>query len=687
MNAISRYQIDIENLSEKEAHDLLSELESILLEHNDAYYNKNQPIISDGEYDFLFDLNRKLGLLFPHLKSTSSVSDKVGADIVLSNREKIKHKIPMLSLSNCFGDDDLKNFLSRIKKFLSIEKLPEIFCELKIDGLSFSATYENGILVKAATRGDGIHGEDITENIKTISGFPHKIDIDLDIFEVRGEVYMPKSEFIKLNAKEGGFANPRNAAAGSLRQLDASVTASRNLSYFIYSTGYISDKFTRSQSDDIARCKELGFIVNDLSVLSFNIDDIKKFYDKIAIIRENLDYEIDGLVYKVNNLSLQERLGFITRAPRFAIAHKFPAIIAKTKLLNITVQVGRTGALTPVAELEPVDIAGVIVSRATLHNYREIERKDIRIGDMVYLERAGDVIPKIREVDLKSRNSEYDKFKLPKSCPSCDSEIKYDEDDIIVRCGNSLNCPAQIFENLCHFVSRTAFNIDGLGKKQLELFIEKGFIKNAVDIFKLEENNAKSIVKIENLMGFGKKSAENLFTSIEVAKSIGLDKFIYALGIRHIGANNASLLANEVKNISKLIELLENFAEYKEQIENIEGFGGKIVFALDEFSSNIDNMKLIYQLNDILYIKEQNNIAKNSELSGKNIVFTGSLELFSREEAKHRAQNLGMKVKNSVSAKTDFVVVGKDAGSKLKKASELGLKILSEEEYKKLIEI
>jgi DNA ligase (NAD+) len=674
MNDINK--INPSTLSTEEARTLLSQLNAELLSHNDAYYNENKPLISDAEYDFLFNLYQEIEQKFPELKLVDSISNRVGAEPTHAQLKKIPHKVPMLSLANCFDEVDLGQFLQRIKNFLAINYLPEIFCELKIDGLSFSATYQNGKLLNASTRGDGFIGEDITENIKTLHDFPLQIQTDLEILEVRGEVYMPKSEFVKLVEEGRDFANPRNAAAGSLRQLDPEETGKRNLHYFVYGLGFCSSNFAETQAALIVKLKEAGFCVNDHYMLSQGTQQILQFYNQISRIRDSLDYEIDGVVYKVNDFALQERLGFVSRAPRFAIAHKFPAIIAKTKLLAITVQVGRTGALTPVAELEPVNIAGVVVSRATLHNHKEIERKDIRIGDLVYLQRAGDVIPQVTGVDLQARAVDTQKFVMPKECPSCGSEISYNQDDIILRCENELNCSAQIFKHLCHFVSRLAFNIEGLGKKQIELFLEKGLLKNPVDIFRLHEKKSE----IETWPGFGKKSVENLLESIENSKKITLAKFIYALGIRHIGDTNAQLLAKELKKTEFFLDFLLNIDACIGRLEEIDGFGEKIILAIQQFAQNQDNIQVIQELIEILEIQEYV-VHEVSEFAGKTVVFTGTLESFSRDEAKHVAQKLGMKVRGSISSQTDFLVAGRDVGSKLKKAQDAGVRVLSEQEW------
>lgn len=684
-------QIDLETIDENHAISALEFLAHEIHRHNKAYYEYNNPEISDEEYDYLYNLNKKLEEKFPHLKRDDSPTKEVGSKAA-ARFPKIEHLLPMLSLNNCFSEEELDDFLDRIKKYLLLDKQPEIFAELKIDGLSFSAVFEKGKLVRAATRGDGYIGEDITENIKTLKGFPTKINNNFDIFEVRGEVYMRKDDFAALNAtnEENGeklFANPRNAAAGSLRQLDPSITAKRNLKYFIYGLGKISQEFAPTQSQTITNFKKLGFAINEHTILTSTREELLNFYKKVANLRNNLPYEIDGVVYKVNSFELQDRLGFIARAPRFAIAHKFPAIIASTKLERITLQVGRTGAITPVAKLQTVSVGGVNVSRATLHNHQEIERKDVRIGDTVFLQRSGDVIPKILGVDKDKRPANTEKFHFPTNCPSCNSILHYHEEDAIVRCDNGLNCPAQIHEHLCHFVSRDAFNIEGLGRKQLKFFIDLGWIKNPVDIFKLKEISETSNKKIEEMEGWGKKSAENLFAAIEHAKTIELNKFIYALGIRQIGESNAKTLAKYSGNILNFLEAMKRLAEgdteIYNQIDSLDGFGSKMITDIENFFQTEENNQVIRQLVEILNIKDFKGNASEI-LSDYTIVFTGSLETMSRSEAKARAESLGAKVTGTVTSKTSLVVAGSDAGSKLKKATELGIKVISEAEWKEL---
>lgn len=681
-------------ISKEKAKKEIDSLSEQIKKHNKAYYLDDAPVISDAEYDQLFHRLQKIEEQFPELIIESSPTQTIGATIQ-DKFTKHEHKQAMLSLGNCFSEDDLIDFIDRIKRFLSIDEFPEIFCEPKIDGVSFSVTYENGKLSTGATRGDGYVGENITQNIKTIANLPHTISDSTDFLEIRGEIFIEKKDFEILNdqqEKEGKprFANPRNSAAGSLRQLDTSITANRPLKYFVYAIGHSSEIFANSQAELLDKFKKLGFQVNPNGVLANNTNDILKFYNEQMLARDKLAHEIDGIVYKVNDFALQERLGYIARSPRFAIAHKFPAIIAETKLLDITVQVGRTGALTPVAELEPVNVGGVQVSRATLHNFQEIERLDIRIGDTVLLHRAGDVIPKVTEVNLSKRPKNTSPYSTPTNCPSCDSKLHIDPIDVIVRCDNGLNCPKQLGESIKHFVSKNALNIDGMGAKQVEFFITKNMIQNPADIFKLEELNSNSLQKIENMPGWGAKSVENLFNNIKQAKQTTLPKFIYALGIRHIGESNAKVLSKQFGNaqifIDSMIKLEKGDEEIFSNLENLDGIGHKILIDIKNFFECEQNINTARELLDILDIEDFVDNIKSSTLSGQNIVFTGSLSSLSRSEAKAQAEQIGAKVVSSVSNNTDLVVAGEKAGSKLKKAEELGIKVISEEDWQKIIE-
>jgi DNA ligase (NAD+) len=698
----------------------IEKLKAEIDRHDEAYHSLDAPLISDAKYDELRKKLLEFQKNYPQFfeEKTDSEIEKVGGK-TLEIFSKIRHSKPMLSLANGFATEDIQDFIDRVNRFLGFDKKEEaidlfnfssskkidFFCETKIDGLSFSARYENGKLVFAATRGDGFEGEDVTENVKTIQGFPQQLKIQNPpkIFEIRGEIYMGKKDFEQLNLRQeeqGGkiFANPRNASAGSLRQLDSNITASRKLNYFAYSLGETSADFScDSQAELMQKLREFGFRLEPNSKLCHNIDEILELYKKIGDQRYEFDYDIDGMVYKVNSFALQERLGFVARSPRWAIAHKFPAERAKTEIENIVIQIGRTGALTPVAVLKPINIGGVLVSRATLHNQDEIARKDIRIGDVVLIQRAGDVIPQVLEVDLTKRKENSAAFIFPKNCPVCGSEIKKVEDDVILRCMGGLSCEAQLKETLKHFVSKDAFDIVGLGKKQIENFFLEGRIKSFADIFKLEESDKNSEEKLVEKLGWGKKSAENLFLAINQKRKITLEKFIYAIGIRHVGETTSKLLAqhfisyknfkNVMLMLSKLDENIlrqaQNDNEYQDFIA-IDGIGEKMAQAILDYFRDERNSRMVFDLENELQIEDT--IAKNSDskLSGKSIIFTGTLARMSRAEAKKKAEDLGMKVVGSVSAKTDFLVYGSEAGSKLKKAQDLGVKILNEEEWLQL---
>ncbi len=687
----------VEELNEKEAEKLLNQLHAELKKHNEAYYIYDNPVISDADYDYLYNLYAKLEEKFPTLKRTDSHTENVGAP-ASEKFAKIEHKVPMLSLGNCFDKEEFEEFCQRIKRFLNIDYLPGLYGEYKIDGVSFTATYNKGKLQFAATRGDGYVGEDITENVATLKEFPQILSSESlssnnipELLEVRGEIFMTKADFEKLNSQhaEAGaktFANPRNAAAGSLRQLDASITRSRNLRYFIYGLGRTSQDFTaKTQQEALKQVESLGLSINPHSKLINSVEDAENYYNEISRNRESLEYEIDGVVFKVNDFGLQDRLGTIAKSPRYAIAYKFPAVIAKTKLKSINLQVGRTGALTPVAELESVNIGGVSVSRASLHNHLEIQRKDIRIGDTVTLKRAGDVIPQILDVDKSMRPGQAKKFTYPDTCPSCGSKIYFEEEDAIVRCENSLNCPAQLYEHLLHFVSRAAFDIEGLGRQLIKQFMDVGWINSPYDIFKLKKYNDNSDNKLENWNGWGKKSAQNLFDAIEKSKNISLDKFIYALGIRHIGQSGAKILAEEFKTAENFLEKMIQFAntdsEIYNRLHNIDGFGEKILNQIKNFFSISENIQTIRNLISVLNIEEYKIERKTSKISGMKIVFTGKMEYMSRSEAKAQAEKLGAKPIGTVSKATDYVVAGSDAGSKLKQAKQLGVKVLNEDEW------
>ncbi len=677
---------DADLLSENEAKLEIKRLSDLVVYHNIQYFEKNSPQISDAEYDKLYHRLVAIEKKFPHLKEKNSPTQKISS--VSSKFNKIKHSKPMLSLANAFNEEDIIDFIEKIQRFLGVNDFFELCCETKIDGLSFAAKFEQGKLLYAATRGDGYVGEDITNNIKQVIDFPSTIDYQ-GVLEVRGEVYMDHRDFYKLNEaqksnKEEEFANPRNAAAGSLRQLDSSITAKRNLRYFVYAVGECEKKFN-TQIELLEGLSNLGFKVNNTKILAESIEDVKRFYKQAELDRANLSFDIDGLVYKINDLSLQSRLGFVGKNPRWAIAHKFPAEQAITKLMKITVQVGRTGALTPVAELEPINIGGVLVSRASLHNYDEIERKDFRIGDYVIVQRAGDVIPQVVEVVIEKRLDDLEKFKFPKHCPSCGASVVREEEEAVIRCPRGLLCPAQSIEHLIHFVSKAAFDIAGLGEKQLILFVEKKMISNVLDIFSLK-NYAD---KIKGLEGFGEKSVSNLLDAIEKSRNINFDRFIYSLGIRTVGIVTAKLLAKNYANFANwynnMLMIKDGVIQAENDLNNIDGVGDKTIFMIKEFFLDDLNCSIIEKLCQIVNINPYEETTANYEFAGKTIIFTGSLEKMSRNEAKSKAESLGLKVLSSISKNTDFVVVGEEAGSKLKKAQDLGLKILNEEDWFKLI--
>lgn len=664
----------------------INELQQQINKHDIAYHQQDQPLISDAEYDHLKQQLSQYQQQYPQYFHQQN--QKI-APPALSIFHKIKHSKPMLSLANAFTEQDVIDFIEKVARFLGINTQTEpltFWSETKIDGLSFSARYTQGELQYVATRGDGFEGEDITKNMLMVKHFPNKLHTNNppDTLEVRGEIYMSKSDFLQLNQKQEEtcgkiFANPRNAAAGSIRQLNANITAQRNLQYFIYSTGAYSADFTcQTQQELHQKLQQFGFIIESNSKLCHNIAEIMAHYHHLANNRYHLNYDLDGMVYKVNNLSLQNRLGFIANSPRWAIAHKFLAQQAKTKILNIITQVGRTGALTPVAILEPINIGGVLVSRASLHNQDEINRKQIAINDIVLVQRAGDVIPQIIEVDFAYKSTQ-EIFVLPTNCPSCGSETH--KTDTILRCTNHLFCPAQIIENLKHFVSKDAFNIVGLGKKRIQYFVQEKLISGFADIFLL----AKHQEYLQNQPGWDKKSLENLLFAIKQSQNINLEKFIFALGIRYIGQTVAKLLASHFLSFSAFYDFFTQTTQKSEAYENfiaIDGIGNKIavaIFAYFSVKQNQENItKLAQQLNIINY---QSQTTNNHQLNGKTIVFTGELMATTRAEAKNIAENLGMKVLGAVSSKTDYVVYGQNAGSKLAKAKELNISLLNEEQW------
>lgn len=686
---------DIRNITEDEAKKQLEYLAKEIEKADIAYYQNDAPYLDDAAYDKLRRLNDALEAKFPALIRNDSPSKRVGA-MVKSEFKKVELSVPMLSLADIFSEEELKDFIMSIKRFLNSSDDIIFTSEPKMDGLSFSALYVNGIFTRGSTRGDSKIGEDITENLKAIRGFPLFLNKEApEVFEVRGEVFMSKADFLALNQKneeehKKTFANPRNAAAGSLRQLDTRITKERRLSFLVYTWGEVSEIRWKSQVEFLEYVKELGFPVNPYNKVCRNEQELLNSFETLMENRADLPYDIDGIVYKVNDLELQKRLGFLTRTPRWAIAHKFPAEQAITRLNNIRVQVGRTGALTPVADLEPVNVGGVLVSHATLHNEDEIKRKDIRIGDMVIIQRAGDVIPQVVSVLTEKRSTELPEFQFPTVCPECGAHAIREEDEAVRRCTGGLSCPAQAVERLKHFVSREAFNIEGLGDKVIDEFYKEGIIKTPYDIFTLEERNkpadlfsASQSLNLENREGWGKKSVSKLFDAINKSKSISLQKFIYALGIRQVGTATAYLIARHYHTFTAFMSAMVQ--QDLQLLVSIDGIGPAMAKDIVEFFKEEHNLAVIYDLLSVISIEEFEGIANTtSEIFGKTIVFTGTLTTLTRSEAKSKALAFGAKVAGSVSTNTDYVVAGENAGSKLKKAQELGVKVITEEEFNRI---
>lgn len=689
---------EIINMTEEEAKAELERIAKEMAKSDIAYYQNDEPYLSDAEYDALKRRNAELEAVFPQLVRADSPSKKIGAPLQ-SGFGKVPHRFPMLSLGDVFSIEEVEDFIAGVKRFLNTESDIAFMCEPKIDGLSFTARYENGIFVQGATRGDGTTGEDITANLRTLAQLPPKIEGKVPaVLEVRGEVYMSKSDFFELNRKneaEGKkiFANPRNAAAGSLRQLDPNVTRERNLSLFAYTWGEVSERPWDSQEDFFKHLRQWGFPTNPNNRLCRSVREIEDFFKNLMQIRASLAYDIDGVVYKVNDIPLQERLGFLTRTPRWAIAHKFPAEQAVTTIKDIRIQVGRTGALTPVADLEPINVGGVMVAHATLHNEDEIKRKDIRIGDSVVIQRAGDVIPQVVSVVLEKRPENSREYDFPQTCPQCGAHAIREEDEAVRRCTGGLTCPAQAIERLKHFVSRDAMDIDGLGAKIIEDFYHEGIIRNPVDIFTLEQRNggagddlfsSRDGLHLENRDGWGKKSVENLFTAINRRRKVPLARFIYALGIRQVGSATARLIAQNFVSWAAFAADMKN--GNTEKLLSIDGIGEAMAQDMVEFFKEEHNLKTIdLLLREVTAEDFADLIRSDSPLSGKTVVFTGTLAKLTRAEAKAKALSAGAKVAGSVSKNTDYVVLGADAGSKAAKAAELGIKILSEEQFVALL--
>ncbi len=712
-------QVAVEDLSEDVARAELEVLSKRLSEANAEYFQADAPSLSDADYDALKRRNAAIEARFPHLKRSDSPSETVGA-APTGGFGKVTHSVAMLSLGNAFSDEDVHDFDTSVRKFIGFSAdtpLPYT-AEPKIDGLSLALRYENGALVQAATRGDGTVGENVTANARTIADVPQTLTDAPDVLEVRGEVYMSHSDFERLNEKqvEAGdktFANPRNAAAGSLRQLDSTITAARPLKFFAYAWGTLSAPLAESQMGAIERLAALGFHTNPLTKLCDGPEAMIEHYRLIEQQRADLGYDIDGVVYKVDDLALQARLGFRSTTPRWAIAHKFPAELAWTRLEAIEIQVGRTGAISPVARLQPVTVGGVVVSNATLHNEDYIAGrdakggeirggKDIREGDWVQVYRAGDVIPKVADVDLAKRPDNATPYVFPTVCPECGSEAIREEGDAVRRCSGGLICPAQAIEKLKHFVGRAAFDIDGLGAKQVEQFFADGWVKEPADIFKLEDRYGSGDTALAKKDGWGETSAGNLFRAIEDRRRIDFNRFLFGLGIRHLGEAAAKDLARHFGDWETLSDVADRAAREPatsaasrealaespawSEFLSIDGVGQTLTqslvtaFAQDEERASIN--RLAAEL-DIVPLEAA---ASDSPVAGKTVVFTGTLEQMTRAEAKARAEALGAKVSGSVSAKTDLLVAGPGAGSKAKKAADLGVETIDEAAWIALVE-
>ncbi len=696
----------VEELDAAQATQELARLADLLARANDAYHREDAPFLSDAQYDALRARNAEIEARFPDLLRPDSPSKQVGA-APASGFGKIRHSRRMLSLANAFTPEDVREFVTGIRRFLGLDDTAPVAltAEPKIDGLSLSLRYEKGQLVYAATRGDGETGEDVTENARTIADIPHKLTGAPQVLEVRGEVYMSHTDFAALNqaqAANGGktFANPRNAAAGSLRQLDAAITRARPLRFFAYSWGETSAPLAPTQSAAVAKLAQLGFQTNPLMAVCDGPDALMAVYARIEAQRATLGYDIDGVVYKLDDLGLQDRLGLRSTTPRWAIAHKFSAETAWTALEGIEIQVGRTGALSPVARLQPVTVGGVVVSNATLHNEDYIagrdsrggqirDGRDIRVGDWVQVYRAGDVIPKIRDVDLSRRATDAQPFVFPDTCPECGSPAIREAGDSVRRCTGGLICPAQAVERLKHFVSRAAFDIDGLGAKQIEMFYHDDLlpIRKPADIFTLQSRDAAKLAKLQNRLGWGARSAENLFKAIYDKRTIPLARLIFALGIRHVGETSAGMLATHYGTWDAFRTAMSDASDPSDpaygELLSIDGVGTVMATSLiAAFATEGDEIDALAAFLSVIPAEAR---ATDSPVAGKTVVFTGMLERMTRAEAKARAEALGAKVAGSVSAKTDILVAGPGAGSKATKAAALGIQVMDEDTWLALI--
>ncbi|MEM9392262.1 MAG: NAD-dependent DNA ligase LigA [Pseudomonadota bacterium] len=698
--------IEVEALNAQQAASELARLADLLAAANADYHTADAPRMSDADFDALKRRNAAIEARFPDLKRSDSPSEQVGAP-VSEAFAKVTHAQRMMSLSNAFDDADIHDFDAGVRRFLALDGTASLnyTVEPKIDGLSLSLRYENGVLVQAATRGDGTTGENVTANARTISDIPERLEGAQELLEVRGEVYMSHEDFEALNAgqaRDGSktFANPRNAAAGSLRQLDAGITKARPLRFFAYAWGELSEPLAATQYEAIAKLKELGFQVNPLTKRCAAPDEMIAEYREIERQRAGLGYDIDGVVYKVDALDLQRRLGFRSTTPRWAVAHKFPAETAWTTLEAIDIQVGRTGALSPVARLTPVTVGGVVVSNATLHNEDYIEGRDskgapiregrdIRVGDRVQVYRAGDVIPKIKDVDLSARTASAVAFTFPETCPECGSAAIREEGDAVRRCTGGLICPAQAVEKMKHFVSRAAFDIEGLGAKQVEAFYLDGWIAEPADIFTLRARYSGGLQHLKNREGWGDKSAENLFAAIDQKRDIALSRFLFALGIRHVGEGASNLIATHFGTIEALLSAADQAADFEgeawEELLNIDGVGEVMARSLvTTLSQSAERASIDRLLQEVSPAPAEKPKVSDNPISGKTLVFTGTLETMSRAEAKATAEALGAKVAGSVSKKTNLVIAGPGAGSKAAKAEALGIETIDEDGWRAL---
>jgi DNA ligase (NAD+) len=693
--------IAVEKLTEAQAAAELERLAAEIAAHDTRYYQDDAPTVSDAAYDALRRRNEEIEARFPSLVRPDSPSRRVGAQ-PSQKFAKVRHVVPMLSLGNALSDEEVIEFVERVRRFLRLPDDTKVAftAEPKIDGLSCSLIYEDGELVRGATRGDGSEGEDVTPNVRTLADIPQRLAGRSvpERCEVRGEVYMTKSAFLALNDRQRAagrqvFANPRNSAAGSLRQLDPAITASRPLGFFAYSWGEISKLPAPTQSGMLEWFAQRGFQTNPLMKVCDSVDALLAFHREIESQRATLDYDIDGVVYKVDRLDWEQRLGFVSRTPRWAIAHKFPAEKATTIVKAIDVQVGRTGALTPIARLEPVTVGGVVVSNATLHNADEIERLGVRVGDTVTIQRAGDVIPQVLGVSLERRPKGSKSYAFPSHCP-CPLRTPVVRDatatggeGVVARCTGEFACPHQKIEHLKHFVSRRAFDIEGLGEKQITLFFEQGWIAEPADIFKLRARNAK--IKLEEQEGFGELSVRNLFNAIEARREISLERFIYALGMRHVGETTARALARGYGSWPAFhdacLRIAKGDVETRAEMDNLDQIGETVIESIAAYFGEAHNRRIVERLTEEVKILDAEKPAANTAVAGKTVVFTGTLEKMTRDEAKAMAERLGAKVAGSVSQKTDYVVAGPGAGSKLSKAKGLGVAVLSEDEWFELV--